>query len=131
MYSRLTNQYKTFWVEARFMPESGGSQGGIFHVSIKNSSLKRTRRMAVGVTLASYSPGGARLHSAQAYYESMLQCQLQGDLQPDATEGSDPLCTVRPSLPFVPYAVVRRPYSTCSHAAAQLPNTMPCMHAAP
>ena len=87
--------FTTFAAEAEFLPELGGAAGGSFRVLLNNTSLRSTRKMAVGVTMVSYSTDGSVTHQVNNYYGSQLQCEV------------DPACRSTRAVPFVPYAIVR------------------------
>jgi hypothetical protein len=86
--------YTTFWAEAEFLPDSGGVAGGSFRVQLNNTSLRTTRKMAIGVTMQSRSRDGNALHYVNTYYKSLKACDLAGDRR---------ACS---RYPFTPYAVV-------------------------
>lgn len=66
-----------------------------FRIAIKNSSLRRTRKMAVGVTLVTAAQTTDRVQHVNSYYQSALFAdQSPGCLPPAAPQ-------------FVPYAIVR------------------------
>jgi hypothetical protein len=61
---------------------------------VNNTSLRNTRKMAVGVTLVTSRRDPASVQHINRYYQSALASER------------DPSC-VKPSKTFVPYAVVR------------------------
>jgi hypothetical protein len=94
------NPFTSFWSEAEFLPKHGGRAGGIFRVSLNNTSLRQTRKMAVSITLATMPKDGRSRRRINSYYASQLGCQLE------------PVGCSRIAA-FVPYAVVRI-WSACA-----------------
>jgi hypothetical protein len=86
--------FTTHAIEAEFMPELGDAAGGFFRVAVNNTSLRNTRKMAVGVTLVTSRRESTSVQHINRYYQSALGFHL------------DPSCT-KPSKTFVPYAIVR------------------------
>jgi hypothetical protein len=85
--------FTTISSEAEFLPELGGVSGGVFRVQLNNTSLRATRKMAVGLTLVTGTKDGNISRHVNTYYQSTLQQE-------------ESLTTNPRTLQFVPYAIV-------------------------
>lgn len=93
-YTDGQEPFTTFFSEAEFLTDSGGARVGQYRVAINNTSLRTTRRMAVGITLVTDSANGERRHQINSYYRSSFS--------------HDGATVADGRNEFIPYATVRR-----------------------
>lgn len=111
--------FTTHAVEAELVLAEGEESEAVYRVEIENRSLRKTRKMAVGVSLISASHTTDRVHHVNRYYQSAVLADQA------------PSCAAPKAPQFVPYAIVRIQSPWPCASCMQVCKLVPCWDACP